>query len=259
MSHVTLRPNHNHLHFLTVHVQQKRPAVKEECAPELEDDKKWAEVSLKLRGSTTICDAAMQKRKQRNAETFSAYYIHKEGKEELSCRCKHADPGVWHPGWWSYLQQPAAVRLRSCIQHWICSTIVFQPAPLVSTSLSHTLIVWALLSPPSVSVSPPPSPPSPLLSHSHTLPHSVLNSGNRQNEGAAWMLCPWGRPSHVDRDTAVVYHTPFLSLSPSQTQQLTHRHAPRRQMGIPGLDVPARPIRGKSWPKAAASFTRSGL
>lgn len=30
-------------------------------------------------------------------------------------------------------------------------------------------------------------------------------------------------------------------LSTSQTQQLTHRHAPQQQMGIPGLDGPTRP------------------
>lgn len=61
------------------------------------------------------------------------------GPKGYPCSCRCPIPGMPYPGWWSYLQWPAAERLLSCVQPRICSTIVSQQAPLISTSLSHTL------------------------------------------------------------------------------------------------------------------------
>lgn len=114
---------------------------------------------------------------------------------------------------------------------------------LLFLPLSHTLIVWVLFSPPSVSLSlsPPLALPLSPLSHSHTL-SLFLEQGNQQKEGAAWMLCLWGRSSHVDRDTAIVYHTPFLSLSPSLSLSHTHTPAdtPKRSAAANGNSSPGR-------------------
>lgn len=183
---------------------------------------------------------------------ISVHYMKWRGAEE-SLRC--SDPGISCPNWWSYLQWAAAERLKSCVQSWNCSTIVSQPDPLVSTSLSLTPSDCLSTTLSSLCLSRTSShclssvPGSPLL---------FFREGNHQTERAIWMRCchMWimTQQSYIIR--------PFLLSSPfpTLTQQLTHQHAPQQQMEIPDLDGPACPHpRWRVWLKAEAIFTRSEL
>lgn len=120
------------------HSEQKIPAIKEECAPELRDvqNRKREQFNSKLCMNMSVDHArtALQqcihvKQKCITSSHIQPVVVHTElkicskvptglvfrecifsvlGIKISSCRC--VDPEVRHPGWWSYLQQPAAER-----------------------------------------------------------------------------------------------------------------------------------------------------
>lgn len=141
--------------------------------------------------------------------------------------------------------------------------LLFPSQLLLFLPLPHTQGLSECFSP--LPLSPSASP----LSHSHTLPGFISSgeiSRGREQAGCSAReddRCMWivKQQSYIIRPFFSLLHQP----STSQTQQLTHRHAPQQQMGIPGLDGPARPYLEDGgagmwdWAKAEASFTRLGL
>lgn len=169
-----------------------------------------------------------------------------------------SDPEVGFLTFSTRQQKDSRESLRSCVQHWICcSTIVSQPAPLsscfylshthwlsecysllpLSHCLSHLLFLFLSLS---------------LLCPTVTLSLTFSWTGKSPQRRSSLDALPmrtlitcgsW----HSNRISYALSLSPSLSISLSlsltHTDQLTHRHAPQRQMGIPAPDSSARPIR----------------
>lgn len=135
---------------------------------------------------------------------------------------------MWRPGWRSYLQSQSAEILQA-IQglFYYCFTSSSSCFYLSLTHRDSLSIALSSLCLPLTS--------SLCLSSVPVTRSLVSSSAGRWAEGGSGLDA---LPSHVDCDTAIIYHTA------PQTQQLMHRHTPQQQMGIPGLDGPARPFLG---------------
>lgn len=183
-----------------------------------------------------ICSAQSYKKRQQDALKSAGVQIQ---------RCDTQPDGLT----FSDRQQKDSRGIRrGCMQHWICcSTVVSQPAPLsscfyLSLSLSHlhthtdthwlsersSLLPLSLSLTSAFSLFLPPLPPSPLLFFNREITRQREQPGCSPPVRTLITCGSW----HSNRISYALLPLPSLS----QAHQLTHRHAPQRQMGIPGLE-----------------------